>query len=167
MRLGRRASDAGLARLRTRAVAALHVPYKGGAVAILDVMSGQIHMLMTTVPTVGPHVRAGKIKLIAFTGPKRNRVFPDLPTVSEAGVPGFELTNSYSFYVPAGTPPAIVRKLNKATIDGMQSPDTRKIVAADGGEVAPALTPAEFHARFRRDYAEIENTTRVAGIQLR
>jgi len=136
-------------------------------VAILDVMSGQIHMLMTTVPTVGPHVRAGKIKLIAFTGPKRNRVFPDLPTASEAGVPGFELTNSYSFYVPAGTPPAIVRKLNKATIDGMQSPDTRKIVAADGGEVAPALTPAEFHARFRRDYAEIENTTRVAGIQLR
>ena len=146
---------------------ALHVPYKGGALAILDVMSGQIHMLMTTVPTVGPHVRASKIKLIAFTGSKRNRVFPDLPTVAEAGVPGYELTNSYSFYAPAGTPAAIVRKLNAAAIDGMQSPDTRNIVAADGGEVAPPITPADFRTRFRRDYAEMENTTRIANIQLR
>jgi len=146
---------------------ALHVPYKGGAIAILDVMSGQIHMLMTTVPTVGPHMRAGKIKLIAFSGPRRNRVLPDLPTVAEAGVPGYELTNSYSFYLPAATPEPIVRKLNTAAIEGMQAPDTRKIVTADGGEVAPPLTPAEFRTRFRRDYAEMENTTRVANIQLR
>ena len=146
---------------------ALHVPYKGGALAILDVMSGQIHMLMTTVPTVGPHVRAGKIKLIAFTGAKRNRVFPDLPTVAEAGVDGYELTNSYSFYAPAGTPRSIVERLNVTTGEGMQSPDTRNIVAADGGEVAAPLTPMDFRTRFRRDYAEMENTTRVANIQLR
>ncbi len=146
---------------------ALHVPYKGGALAILDVMSGQIHMLMTTVPTVGPHVRASKIKLLAFTGAKRNRVFPEVPTVTEAGVPGYELTNSYSIYAPAGTPAPIVRKLNIAAIKSMQSPDTRNIVAADGGEVAPPITPAEFGTRFRRDYAEMENTTRLANIQLR
>jgi len=148
-------------------IKALHVPYKGGALAILDVMSGQIQMLMTTVPTVAPHVRAGKIKLVAVTGPKRNRVFPDVPTVSEAGLAGYELTNSYSFYAPAGTPDAIVKRLNAATVEGMQSPATRKIVAADGGDVAAPLTPAEFRARFRRDYAEMENTTRVANIQLR
>ena len=148
-------------------IKALHVPYKGGAIAILDVMSGQIHMLMTTVPTVSPHARAGKIKLVAVTGPKRNRVFTDLPTVAEAGVPGYELTNSYSLYLPAGTPQSLVKRLNAATIESMQSAETRKIVAADGGEVAPPLTPDEFRARFRRDYAEMENTTRVANIRLR
>lgn len=144
----------------------LHVPYKGGALAILDVISGQIQMLMTTVPTVGPHVRANKVKLIATTGPKRVAVFPQTPTVSESGLPGYELTNSYAFFAPAGTPPAIVAKLNAGLMKGMRAPETMRIVAADGGEVPPAATAEEFRARFLRTYADMENTTRVAKIQL-
>ncbi|MGH8663569.1 MAG: tripartite tricarboxylate transporter substrate-binding protein, partial [Burkholderiales bacterium] len=144
----------------------LHVPYKGGALAILDVISGQIQMLMTTVPTVGPHVRANKVKLIATTGPKRVPVYPESPTVSESGLPGYELTNSYAFYAPAGTPAAIVTRVNAALVKGMRSPDTMRIVAADGGEVAAAESPAEFRARFVRAYAEMENTTKVANIRL-
>jgi tripartite-type tricarboxylate transporter receptor subunit TctC len=144
----------------------LHVPYKGGALAILDVISGQIQMLMTTVPTVGPHARANKVKLIATTGPKRVAVFAETPTVSESGLPGYELTNSYAFFAPAGTSPAIVTKLNAALVKGMRAPDTMRIVAADGGEVPPATSAEEFRARFLRDYAEMENTTRVANIRL-
>jgi tripartite-type tricarboxylate transporter receptor subunit TctC len=144
----------------------LHVPYKGGALAILDVISGQIQMLMTTVPTVGPHVRANKVKLIATTGPRRVPVFPQTPTVSESGLPGYELTNSYAFFAPAGTPPAIVTKLNAELMKGMRAPETMRIVAADGGEVPPAVTAEEFRTRFLRTYAEMEDTTRVARIRL-
>ena len=144
----------------------LHVPYKGGALAILDVISGQIQMLMTTVPTVGPHVRASKVKLIATTGPKRVSVYPEVPTVSESGLPGYELTNSYAFYAPSGTPPAIVAKLNATLAKGMRSSETMRIVAADGGEVVADTSPEQFRAQFLRLYAEMENTTRVAKIQL-
>lgn len=144
----------------------LHVPYKGGALAILDVVSGQIQMLMTTVPTVGPHARANKVKVLATTGPKRVSVFPETPTVSESGLPGYELTNSYAFFAPAGTPAAIVAKLNAALVKGMRSPDTMRVVAADGGEVPAAASAEEFRVRFLRDYAEMENTTRVAKIRL-
>ena len=121
---------------------------------------------MTTVPTVGPHVRANKVKLIATTGPKRVSVFPQTPTVSESGLPGYELTNSYAFFAPAGTPPAIVTKLNAELMKGMRAPETMRIVAADGGEVPPAATAEEFRTRFLRTYAEMEDTTRVARIRL-
>jgi tripartite-type tricarboxylate transporter receptor subunit TctC len=144
----------------------LHVPYKGGALAILDVMNGQIQMLMTTVPTVAPHARAGRVKLLATTGPRRVPVFAEVPTMAESGLPGYELTNSYAFYAPAGTPAAIVEKVNAALTKGMRSPDTVRIVAADGGEVAAGPSPEAFRARFLRDYAEMENTTRVANIRL-
>jgi tripartite-type tricarboxylate transporter receptor subunit TctC len=144
----------------------LHVPYKGGALAILDVMSGQIHMLMTTIPTVQAHVKANRIKLIATTGPKRVAVFPGTPTVAESGLPRYELTNSYSFYAPAGTAPAIVAKLNAGLMQAMQNPETVRVVAADGGEVPPPATPEELRAKFAADYAVMEETTRVANIRL-
>ena len=144
----------------------LHVPYKGGALAILDVMNGQIQMLMTTTPTVQPHVRSQRVKLLATTGPRRVPVFPETPTVTESGLPGYELTNSYAFFAPAATPAAVVAKVNAVLIQGMRSPETMRIVAADGGEVAAAASPADFRARFLRDYAQMENTTRVANIKL-
>ena len=144
----------------------LHVPYKGGALAILDVISGQIQMLMTTVPTVATHVRSNKVKLIATTGPKRVAVFPETPTVSESGLPGYELTNSYAFYAPAGTPSAVVAKVNAALVKGMRSAETMRIVAADGGEIPAAASPEQFRTQFLRLYAEMENTTKVANIRL-
>jgi tripartite-type tricarboxylate transporter receptor subunit TctC len=144
----------------------LHVPYKGGALAILDVISGQIQMLMTTVPTVATHARSSKVKLIATTGPKRLAVYPETPTVSESGLPGYELTNSYAFYAPAGTPLAVVAKVNAALVKGMRSPETMRIVAADGGEIPADASPEQFRAQFLRLYAEMENTTKVANIRL-
>jgi tripartite-type tricarboxylate transporter receptor subunit TctC len=144
----------------------LHVPYKGGALAILDVISGQIQMLITTTVTVGPHLRAGKVRVLAATGPKRVSIYPDIPTVSESGLPGYELTNSYAFYAPAGVPQGVVGKLNAVVIQAMNAPETAKILAADGAEAAPASTSEEFRARFNSDYATMENTIRVANIKL-
>src|SRR5262249_21233249 len=109
----------------------VHVPYKGGAPAVVDVMSGQIQMTITTTITAGPHMKTGKLKALAFTGPRRVQAYPDLPTVAESGLPGFELTNSYGFYAPAGTPAVIVHKINATMIEVMSSPETRKILAAD------------------------------------
>ena len=144
----------------------LHVPYRGGALAVIDVMSGEIQMVITTTITAGAHIKGGKLKAVAVTGPKRVQVYPDVPTVSESGLPGFELTNSYGFFAPAGTPMAIVGKINAAVIQVMHSPETRKALAADGAEAAPPATPEEFRAKFERDYAELEKTITAANIKL-
>ncbi len=144
----------------------LHVPYKGGAPALIDLMSGQIQMVITTTITAGPHLKSGKLRAIAVTGPKRVQVYPDLPTVAESGLPGYELTNSYGFFAPAGTPMAIVEKINAAVIQVMNLPETQKVLAADGAEAAPPATPEEFKAKFARDYAELEKTISAANIKL-
>jgi len=143
----------------------VHVPYKGGAPAVLDAMSGEIHMVITTTITAGAHIKSGKLKAVAVTGPKRVQVYPDLPTVAES-LPGYELTNSYAFYGPAGISMAIVRKMNDAVIQVMQAPETRKVLAGDGAEPAPPATHEEFKAKFTRDYAEMEKTIVVANIRL-
>jgi tripartite-type tricarboxylate transporter receptor subunit TctC len=144
----------------------VHVPYKGGAPAVIDLMSGEIQMVITTTITAGPHMKSGKLKAIAMTGPKRIAVYPDLPTLSESGLPGFELTNSYAFFAPAGTPLAIVSKLNTALVQVMNTPETRKVLANDGAEAAAPETPAEYKARFAREYVELEKTIAGANIKL-
>jgi tripartite-type tricarboxylate transporter receptor subunit TctC len=144
----------------------VHVPYKGGAPAVLDLMSGEIQTVITTTITAGPHMKSGRLRAVAVTGPKRVQVYPNVPTVAESGVPGFELTNSYGFFAPAGTPASIVAKVNTAVIEVMHAPETRKVLAADGAEAAPPATPAEFKAKLARDYAEMEKTIAAANIRL-
>jgi tripartite-type tricarboxylate transporter receptor subunit TctC len=143
----------------------VHVPYKGGAPAVLDAMSGEIHLVITTTITAGAHMKIGKLKAVAVTGPRRVSVYPEVPTVSES-LPGYELTNSYAFFAPAGTPLAIVRRMNEITLQAMHAPETRKVLAADGAEAAPPATPEEFKSRFLRDYAEMEKTIAGANIKL-
>ena len=144
----------------------LHVPYKGGAPAVIDVLSGQIQMTITTTITAGSHLKNGKLKGIAVTGPKRVEVYPELPTVAESGLPGYELTNSYGFFAPTGTPRSIIEKINAAVIHVMHLAETRKVLAADGAEAAPAATPEEFKTKFARDYADLEKTIATANIKL-
>ena len=144
----------------------VHVPYKGGAPAVIDAMSGEIQAVITTTITAGAHLKSGKLRAVAMTGPKRIQVYPNVPTVSESGVPGFELTNSYGFFAPAGTPQPIIAKWNSATIEVMHAPETQKVLAADGAEAAPPATSAEFKAKFARDYAEMEKTIVAANIKL-
>ena len=144
----------------------LHVPYKGGAPAVIDAMAGQIQLVITTTITAGAHIKSGKLKALAMTGPKRVSIYPEIPTVAEAGVPGYELTNSYGFFVPAGTSKAIIGIINTATIEAMSSPETRKILAADGAEVAPPITPEEFRAKIEQDYAIMEKVIQSMNLKL-
>jgi len=143
----------------------VHVPYKGAAPAVIDVMSGQIQMTFSNTVTSGAHLRSGRLRGLAITGPRRTPLFPELPTVSEAGVPGFELSNSYAYFAPAGTPRGIVRAINAVVIKGMNSPETLKALAADGSEVVAPATPEAFKAKFDREYRELEKTVTAAGIK--
>lgn len=145
----------------------VHVPYKGGAPAVLDALSGQIQLVITTTITAGTHIKNGKLKAIAVTGPKRVPVYPDVPTIAESGLTGYELTNSYGFFAPAGAPMPIVMKINKTVIEAMHAPETRKVLAGDGAEAAPPATPEEFKAKFARDYVAIEQTVAATKISLK
>jgi len=144
----------------------VHVPYKGAAPAVIDVMGGQIQMTFSNVVTSGAHVRSGKLRGLAVTSARRGRVFPEMPTVAESGVPGFELTNSYGYYAPAGTSMNIVRAMAAAVAQGMNSPDTVKLLAADGSEPYPPTTPDAFKAKFAREYAELEKLVKTANIKV-
>ena len=143
----------------------VHVPYKGAAPAVIDVMGGQIQMTFSNMVTSGAHVRSGKLRGLAVTSPRRGQIFPEMPTVAES-VPGFELSNSYGYYAPAGTSPMIVRAMSAVVAQAMNSPDTVKLLAADGSEPIPPTTPAEFKAKFAREYAELEKLVRAADIKL-
>jgi len=144
----------------------VHVPYKGAAPAVIDVISGQIQMTFSNIVTSGPHLRSGKLRGLAITGTKRGSIFPDMPTVAEAGVPGYELSNSYAYFAPAGTRSAIIRAINAVVTEGMNSPATLKALAAEGSEVVPPMTPEEFKAKFDRQYAELETVVRTMNIRI-
>jgi tripartite-type tricarboxylate transporter receptor subunit TctC len=144
----------------------LHVPYKGAAPAVIDVLSGQIQMTFSNTVTSGVHLKSGRLRGLAITSPRRGQVFPELPTVSESGVPGFELSNSYAYFAPAGTPRGIIRSINAIVSQGMNSPDTVRLLNADGSEPIAPATPEEFKARFERDYAELEKLIKAADIRI-
>ncbi len=143
----------------------VHVPYKGAAPAVIDVLSGQIEMTFSNTATSGMHLKSGKLRGLAITGPRRGQLFPDMPTVSESGVPGFELSNSYGYYAPAGTPAAITRAICQVVGQGMNSPETVKALAADGSEAIPPSTPEAFKARFAKEYADLEKLISAANIK--
>lgn len=145
----------------------LHVPYKGASLAVIDTLSGQVQMTFSNTVTSGVHLRNGKLRGLAITSPRRGPLFPDMPTVSESGVPGFELSNSYAYFAPAGTPLNIVRAINAVVSQGMNSPDTLKVLAAEGAEVAAPATPQEFKAKFERDYMELEKLIKAMNIELK
>ena len=144
----------------------LHVPYKGAAPAVIDLLGGQIHMTFSNIVTSGAHMKSGKLRGLAITSPQRGKVFPELPTVSESGVPGFDLANSYGYFAPAGTPRGIIREINVIVSQGMNAPETIRLLAADGSEPLPPSTPEAFRDRFHREYAELEKLVSRANIRI-
>ena len=143
-----------------------HVPYKGASAAVIDLLGGNIQMTFATIATAGAHLRSGKLKAIAFTGPRRSSIYPDLPTVSESGVPGFELRNTYGYFAPAGTPMPIVRAINAVVSKGMNAPDTLKTHAEDGNEVPGPITPEELKVKHDREYSDLEKLIKTLNITL-
>jgi tripartite-type tricarboxylate transporter receptor subunit TctC len=121
----------------------VHVPFRGGGPAMVDVMGGHTKIVFSSLIQTTPHVKAGKLKALATGGAKRNPVLPDVPTVAEAGVPGYEANNWWGMLAPAGTPPAIVDKLNKAVSAALDAPELQAQFEKEGATVIK-MQPAEF-----------------------
>jgi tripartite-type tricarboxylate transporter receptor subunit TctC len=123
----------------------VHIPYKGSAPALLDVIAGSAQMMITSPLAAGAHMASGRVRAIASSGAERNPVLPDLPTIAET-IPGYEIAQSWGLAVPAGTPPAIVAKLSEAIVKVMHDPDTIRRVEATG--LVPAGDSPEAFASF-------------------
>ena len=124
--------------------------YRGGAPALIDVTGGSAHMAVATIPTVGPYLRSGKVKALAAGSAKRLALMPDLPTVSESGVPGYEASIWWAWAATGGTPVAVINKLNTEVAAILKRPDIEKRFAAEGAEVE-SRTPAEIRQMIAAD----------------
>ena len=126
----------------------LHVPYKGGPPAVVDTIGGRVHLVITTVIPVAPHVKAGRLRALAVTSAKRTSVYPDVPTVSESGVPGFESHQWFGIFTPRDTPEVIRERLFKEVRQAAGKPATMEVLAQEGQQLA--VNGPQALAEFRR-----------------
>jgi tripartite-type tricarboxylate transporter receptor subunit TctC len=143
----------------------VHVPYKGSSGARNDVLGGQVHMMFDAIPTMAQNVRAGRVKALATTGTKRSPVLADVPTVAEAGVPGYEATIWLGLMAPTGTPKPVVDKLNAAVSKIVMSADVKEQWAKQGAEPM-VMTPAQFDTYLREDIRKWAEVVRVSGAKV-
>jgi tripartite-type tricarboxylate transporter receptor subunit TctC len=140
----------------------VHVPYRGSSGARTDLIAGQVQMMFDAVTTMNEHVKAGQVRALATSGRVRSTVLPDVPTVAEAGVPGYEATIWLGMMAPKGTPPAIVSRLNAAITRIVSRPDLRHDWASQGA-VAMSMTPDEFGRYLADDIVKWERVVRISG----
>ena len=136
---------------RVAGVQMQHIPFKGGAPAIQSVIAGDTQLTFGTPPSVLPMVQAGRLKGLAVSTKDRSPLVPDLPGMAEAGLPDYAIEFWYGFFVPAGTPPAIVKKLFDATTQALQQPAVKAALAREGTEVSLSLSPESFAAFLAED----------------
>ena len=141
-----------------------HVPYKGASAAALDAASGQVNVCFQGMPTVFSLIKGGKLKLIGVASPKRSALFPDAPTVSEGGLPGFEFSSWFGIVVPAGTPKEIVARLNAEVTRAASAPDVRDKLVAQGFTVL-ASSPEELNRTTRDQLERYGKLFKQAGIK--
>jgi tripartite-type tricarboxylate transporter receptor subunit TctC len=138
----------------------VHVPYKGSAGARTDILGGQVQMMFDAITTMAPNVRAGKLKALGTSGKVRSSALPEVPTLSEAGVPGYDAVIWLGFMAPVGTPRPVVERLNAEITRAANAPEMREAWAKQGA-IAMSMTPDEF-GRFMRD--DIEKWARIVKI---
>ena len=142
----------------------VHVPYKGGALAMNDLLAGQVQLYFGNVPTSLPYVKSGRVKALAVTTAKRAPVAPEYPTVAEAGVPGFELSPFYGVITRAGTPPDILAKLNRDMVSILRNPAMQERISSLGG-VPIGNSQAEFAAFLKTEAVKWGRLVRDSGAQ--
>jgi tripartite-type tricarboxylate transporter receptor subunit TctC len=142
-----------------------HIPYKGSSPALTDLLGGHVAIYLSSLPAAIALVREGKVRALAVTGPARSPIFPDLPTVAEAALPGYEAVLHYGIVAPAGTPQPVVDKLNAAMRAALAEPDVRARIVADGAEPLPT-TPAEYAADIDREETKWSAIVKMSGAKV-
>ncbi|MFO1306145.1 MAG: tripartite tricarboxylate transporter substrate binding protein [Burkholderiales bacterium] len=144
---------------------AVHVPFKGGAPATQALLAGDTQFMFDNLANAMAQVKAGKIKALAVTTAQRSSLVPDLPTMAEAGLPGFDISTWYGLFAPAGTPPAIVAKWNADVTKILTSPDVRAKLIADGADPSPD-TPEQFREFIARELAKYARIVKASGAKV-
>lgn len=142
----------------------IHVPYKGGPPATAAVLSGEMAMHFSTVASLNAHVKSGRMKAMGVTAAKRSSLLPEVPTMAEAGLPGFEMSSWFALVAPAGTPRPIVNRLNAETHKVLSAPDVRATITAQGAEIMPG-TPEQLAEHIKSEIARIGKIARTANIR--
>ncbi len=142
----------------------LHVPYKGGNLALTDLVGGRIDLMFYSLAVALPQIKAGKVRAIAVTGLKHDPLMPELPTMDESGLRGYDITGWHGFFAPAGTPRDIVVRLNEAIGKILATQEIRNLWASEGMEVIIA-TPEQFAQRVRADYEKYAKIVKAVGIK--
>ena len=143
----------------------VHVPYKGGAPAIADLISGQVQLMFESTNSIAPHVKAGRVRALAVTGERRSSSLPEVPTLIEAGVPGYEVNAWSGIITTAGVPRAVLDKLNAAVNKAILVPETKERLFAMGSEGGGG-TPEEFGALIRKDSAKWAEVIKRSGAKI-
>jgi putative tricarboxylic transport membrane protein len=143
----------------------LHVPYKGNSQAIIDVIGGQVAMMFDQVSTSMPYISSGKLKALAVTSRQRSPLFPDLPTIDESGMPGFEDITFNGLVAPAGTPRDVLARLHADIAKAVRTPDLHKRFLERGVELAASASPDEFTAYVKAEFEKKAKLAREAGIK--
>ena len=149
---------------RAAGISLLHVPYKGGAPAITDVIGGQVPLVAVNALEVLPHVKSGRLKVLAVLSPSRTAIFPDAPTIAESGFPGFEASVWYGVVAPAATPRPIVARLHDEVQKALQTREVRERMTSVGGEVTPG-TAEQFGALIHSERQRYDKLVREANIK--
>jgi tripartite-type tricarboxylate transporter receptor subunit TctC len=143
----------------------IHVPYKGGGTAVTDLLAGQVSMYFGTTPSTVPHVRTGKLRALGVTTLKRTRAAPDIPTMAEAALPGFDNAAWHGLMAPAATPAPIIDKLHNEVVRVLRLPEITDRMAAQGVDVI-ASTPAELAAFIKQDLVKYDKLVKSAGLRI-
>ena len=143
----------------------VHIAYKGAGAAVIDVMAGRADYILVSVPSVLTQIRAKRLRALAVTTLKRAAALPELPTIDESGLPGYESIAWWGILAPAGVAPAIIGKLNGTIVKSLNATDTRERLAAEGAEVA-GNTPPEFAAFLKRETAKWAQVIKTSGIKI-
>lgn len=149
---------------RAAGISLLHIPYRGGSQALTDVIGGQLPLAAMNALEVLPHVKSGKLKVLAVLSPNRTAIYPDTPTIAESGYPGFEASVWYGLVAPAATPKPIVAKLHAEVQKALQTKEVRERMTAVGGEVIPGSADM-FGALIRSERQRYEKLVREANIK--
>ena len=151
---------------RVAGVDIVHVPYKGGAPAVQSVLAGDTQLSFATPPSVLPLVQAGRLKALAVTSRERTPLVPGVPGMAEAGLPDYEISFWYGFFVPTGTPPEAIRKLFDATSQVLKAPETGKTLAREGTETSGSRSPEDFGAFLATDAKLWTRLVKDSGVKL-